>query len=68
MEEHTQIENVSQMGFGVEAALNQEEDPRILASSFLMYKIGKFAFYSWGNYKFLFFKCESTLLSVENYD
>ena len=56
MEDHTQIQNVSDFGFTAETALNQEEDPRILASSYMMYKIGKFSSYFRGTRKFLIFK------------
>ena len=51
MEEHTQTQNVSDFGFTAETALNQEEDPRILASSYIMYKIGKFSSYFRGKFE-----------------
>ena len=56
MEEHTQTQNVSDLGFTAETVLNQEEDPRILASSYMMYKIGQFSSYLRGTSKFLIFK------------
>ena len=58
MEGHTQTQNVSDSGFTAETVLNQEEDPRILASSYMMYKIGKFSFIVGEIANFQFLKCE----------
>ena len=56
MEEHTQIQNVSDSEFTAETAINRQEDPRILATSYMMYKIGKFSFFLREYSNFLTFK------------
>ena len=44
MEAHNQTENVSYSGLDAAAALNHEEDQRMLASSYILYKIGTFIY------------------------